>query len=78
MRYSAEAALTKYPPRHLLRMRYEDLVAAPEEQLTRLAEFLEFADPAGWATRSADQVRHPRRPAPAGQPAVHASRGGSG
>jgi putative sulfotransferase len=78
MRYSAEAALTKYPPRHLLRMRYEDLVAAPEEQLTRLAEFLEFADPAGWATRSADQVRHPRRAAPAGQPAVHASQGGSG
>ena len=78
MSYAAEAALTKYPPRQLLRMRYEDLVAAPEEQLTRLAEFLGFADPAGWAARSADQVRQPGRPAPAGQPAVLASQGRSG
>jgi putative sulfotransferase len=78
MSYAAEAALTRYPPRQLLRMRYEDLVAAPEEQLTRLAEFLGFADPAGWAARSADQVRQPRRPAPAGQPAVRASQGRSG
>jgi putative sulfotransferase len=78
MSYAAEVALTKYPPRHLLRMRYEELVEAPEEQLTRLAEFLGFADPAGWAAQSADQVRHPRRPAPAGQPAVHTSQGRSG
>lgn len=72
MSYVAETALTEHPPRQLLRMRYEDLVAAPEEQLTRLAEFLGFADPAGWAARSAGQVRRSRRPGPAVQRAVHA------
>jgi putative sulfotransferase len=78
MSHAAEVALTKHAPRQLLRMRYEDLVEAPEEQLTRLAEFLGFADPAGWAARSASRVRRSRRPGPAVQPAVHAPGGGGG
>jgi putative sulfotransferase len=57
MSYAAERALDKNPPRRLLRMRYEDLVAAPVEQLTRLGDFLGFTDPAGWAARGAGQVR---------------------
>jgi putative sulfotransferase len=68
---AAEAALAEHPPRQLLRMRYEDLVAAPGEQLTRLAEFLGFADPAGWAAAAAGQVSRARRP---GQPASGAAR----
>jgi putative sulfotransferase len=71
MSYTAETALTKYPPRQLLRMRYEDLVAAPAEQLTTLGEFLGFADPGGWAARSAGRVRGSRRTASAVQRAVH-------
>jgi putative sulfotransferase len=59
MSYAAEAALAKHAPPQLLRMRYEDLVTAPEEQLTRLAEFLGFADPAGWVVQAAKRVRRP-------------------
>jgi putative sulfotransferase len=78
MSYTAEVALAKYPPQQLLRMRYEDLVAAPEEQLTGLGEFLGFADPEGWAIRAADRVRDSGRPGPAVQRAVHSpgNRGG--
>ena len=61
--YIAERALAEHPPRHLLRMRFEDLVAEPAEQLTRLGDFLGFADPAGWAARAADQVSRPQRTA---------------
>jgi putative sulfotransferase len=78
MSYTAEVALAKYPPRQLLRMRYEDLVAAPRQQLTGLGEFLGFADPRGWAARSAGRVRPSRPSGPAVQPAVHSpgNRGG--
>src|SRR5207248_2078375 len=73
---STEWALAEYPPRHLLRMRYEDLVVKPEAELTRLGEFLGFADPAGWAARSAGRVSNlrgnPRRPASSGAAAPHA------
>jgi putative sulfotransferase len=73
---STESALAEYPPRHLLRMRYEDLVVRPVAELTRLGEFLGFADPAGWAARSAGRVRNlrgnPCRPASSGAAAPHA------
>jgi sulfotransferase family protein len=60
MRHVAETALAEHAPSQLLRMRYEDLIAAPEAELTRLAEFLEFADPAGWVVDAARLVRRPR------------------
>lgn len=53
----AEQAFAELKPRHLHRMRYEDLVAGPVAELTRLGEFLGFTDPAGWAARAARQVR---------------------
>jgi putative sulfotransferase len=63
---SAEQALADRPPRHLLRMRYEDLVASPADELSRLGQFLGFADPSGWAAGVAHRVRPPAR---VGQPA---------
>jgi pimeloyl-ACP methyl ester carboxylesterase/acyl carrier protein len=57
---SAEQALADLKPRHLLRMRYEDIVARPEPELAQLGEFLDFADPSGWATAAAGRVRAPR------------------
>jgi putative sulfotransferase len=56
---SAEQALADQPPRHLHRMRYEDLAASPAGELSRLGEFLGFADPSGWAARTAHRVRRP-------------------
>lgn len=64
----AEQALADVKPRHLYRIRYEDLVADPLAALTKLGEFFEFGDPAGWATQMAVKVRPPRKaaaPAPA-------------
>jgi putative sulfotransferase len=58
---SAEQALADQPPRHLHRMRYEDLAASPLDELGRLGEFLGFADPSGWAARTAHRVRPPAR-----------------
>jgi hypothetical protein len=46
-------------------MRYEDLLADPAGELTRLGDFLGFADPSGWAARAAGRVGA-RSPAPAG------------
>ena len=61
MHGSAEQALADMKPRHLHRLRYEDLVARPLDELTRLGEFLGFADPSRWAARTANQVsRAPR------------------
>jgi len=56
---SAEQALADQPPRHLHRLRYEDLAASPAGELSRLGEFLGFADPSGWAARTAHRVRRP-------------------
>jgi sulfotransferase family protein len=56
----AEQAFADLKPRHLHRIRYEDLVLNPAAELTQLGEFLGFADPAGWAARAARQVRPPR------------------
>jgi putative sulfotransferase len=53
----AEQALDDVPPRHLLRIRYEDIQERPEPELARLGEFIGMADPAQWAARVADQVR---------------------
>lgn len=57
----AEQALEDVKPRHLYRVRYEDILDRPDEELTRLGRFLGFADPSGWAARVADQVK-PTRP----------------
>ncbi|MFI5493022.1 sulfotransferase domain-containing protein [Actinoplanes sp. NPDC051859] len=59
MSSQAEQALADHPPAHLHQMAYEDLVAEPVKELTGLAEFLGFADPAGWAASVADRVRRP-------------------
>jgi len=61
MHGSAEQALAGMKPRHVHRLRYEDLVARPLDELTKLGEFLGFADPSRWAARTANQVsRSPR------------------
>lgn len=60
----AEQALADTTPEHLLRMRYEELVADPVEELGRLGRFLEFADWAAWAQRMATRVVTPSRPTP--------------
>ena len=56
----AEQALEDVKPRYLYRVRYEDILGNPEDQLTRLGEFLEFTEPAQWAERVAGQVRSAR------------------
>jgi putative sulfotransferase len=61
----AEQALGDVPPRHLLRVRYEDIQRRPEDELTRVGEFIGMTDPAGWAARVADQVRPTRESAAA-------------
>jgi putative sulfotransferase len=60
MHGTAEQALADMKPRHLHRIRYEDLLAEPLDELTRLGEFLGFADPSGWAARAASQVASQR------------------
>lgn len=59
MSSQAEQALADNPPAELLQMAYEDLVADPIAELTKLGAFLGFADPAGWAGKVADRVRKP-------------------
>lgn len=59
MHAQAEQALSDTPPTHLLKMTYEDLVADPVGELSRLGEFLEFADWRGWAQRVAGRVGLP-------------------
>jgi putative sulfotransferase len=61
MTSQAEQALADVPPEHLHRMRYEDLVADPVGELTRLGQYLDFADPTGWAERVAGRVIDPAR-----------------
>ncbi|MFI7437202.1 sulfotransferase domain-containing protein [Micromonospora haikouensis] len=66
MTSQADQALADVPPEHLLRMRYEDLVADPVGELTQLGEYLEFPEAAQWAERVAGRVVAPaRKPAPA-------------
>ncbi|RZU50316.1 putative sulfotransferase [Krasilnikovia cinnamomea] len=61
MSSQAEQILADRPPAHLHRIAYEDLVADPVARLTDLGEFLQFADPAGWAASVAHRVRRPER-----------------
>jgi putative sulfotransferase len=60
MNHAAEQALAELRPRHLLRLRYEDLAAEPTDELTKVGAFLGFTDAAGWAARTAPRVRSPR------------------
>jgi putative sulfotransferase len=59
MSSQAEQALADRPPAHLHTMAYEDLVADPAGELTKLGGFLGFADPGGWAASMAHRVRTP-------------------
>jgi putative sulfotransferase len=59
MSSQAEQALADQPPAHLHTMAYEELIADPVGELTRLGEFLDFAEPASWAVSVADRVRKP-------------------
>ena len=59
MSSQAEQALADRPPAHLHTMAYEDLVADPAGELTKLGGFLGFADPGGWAASVAHRVRTP-------------------
>jgi putative sulfotransferase len=65
MSSQAEQALADSPPPHLLTMRYEDLLADPVGELSRLGRFLQFADPDGWALKVAGRVVRPAREASA-------------
>jgi Sulfotransferase family len=56
----AEQAFLDSPPKALLRVRYEDLVAEPIAQLSRIGEYLEFDDWRDWAARAAPGVVDPR------------------
>jgi putative sulfotransferase len=59
MSSQAAQALADHPPAHLHEMAYEDLVDDPVGELTRLGEFLGFADAPGWAVSVAHRVRRP-------------------
>jgi putative sulfotransferase len=56
----AEQAFADLDPPCLHRIQYEALVSDPVGELTRLGEFLGFADPARWAAAAAGRVRPPR------------------
>jgi putative sulfotransferase len=53
----AEQALADVQPANLYRVRYEDILANPVAELTRLGEYIGFEDPSGWAASVAGQVR---------------------
>ena len=56
----AEKAIADIPPRNLMKVTYEQLVANPVGQLRRLGRFLDFEDWQDWAEQVAPQieVRH--------------------
>jgi len=57
---SGAAFLDALEPRRVLRLRYEDILARPREELTRLMDFLgpEYAD-SGWLTQASTIPRRP-------------------
>ena len=59
----AEQAIADLAPRRLLRMSYEQLVAEPTAELSRLGQFLEIDDWSGWAEQVACRVAAPDRSA---------------
>ncbi|GAA2505485.1 sulfotransferase [Winogradskya humida] len=59
MSSQAEQALADNPPAELHTMAYEKLVLDPIRELTRLGQFLGFADPEGWTASVAHRVRTP-------------------
>ncbi len=69
MARQAEKALAVRPADQVLRIRYEDLLDRPQEELTRLGRFLELPRWEDWARRSAPRIQRPHRthiePAPA-------------
>jgi putative sulfotransferase len=52
----AEKAIIGVPPRNLLKLTYEQLVANPVGQLRRLGRFLDFEDWQDWAEEVAPQI----------------------
>ena len=66
MSSQADQALVDHPPAEFHEMQYENLIADPVGELTKLGDFLGFADAAGWAVSVADRVRKPEPVAVAG------------
>jgi putative sulfotransferase len=64
MARKAEEALATKPEEQVLRMRYEDLLDNPYEELDRLGRFLELPEVEEWARRSAARIRRPERSRP--------------
>lgn len=52
------ATLAPLPARQVLVLGYEELIAHPVAEFSKMAEFLELADPPGWAKQAAALVRH--------------------
>ena len=61
MAREAEKALSVRPAGQVLRIRYEDLLNRPQQELTRLGRFLELPRWEEWARRSAPRIRRPCR-----------------
>lgn len=59
-------ALLKLPASRVLTMDYEEIVARPADEFTRLGQFLELSNPAAWALEAARLVRPAQ---PGGYPA---------
>ena len=55
----AEQAFADYPPRQLLRVTYESILADPAGRLTTIGDFLGLARPRYWAESVAHRVRRP-------------------
>jgi hypothetical protein len=58
------AALLKVPASNVLTMDYEETVARPAEEFTRLGKFLGLRDPSDWALEAARLVRPASPPPP--------------
>jgi putative sulfotransferase len=59
---ATELAMSRVPAERKFRITYEEIMAAPQETLTRLGEFLELPDHADWAERASGMVEiRPKR-----------------
>nr|UTI67644.1 AptB [Actinoallomurus sp. ID145808] len=61
MAREAERALAAHPADRVLRIRYEDLLDRPQEELARLGRFVGLPQWEEWALRSAPRIRRPSR-----------------